>query len=102
MIYLWGLLASLCALVIEYTFRSTKVSWVELLPITAVPMVVINYAIFRTLRVADSWLSATVVFAVCNVSMRVVLAVWVLHERPKLGVWIAAGLLLGAAVIRGL
>lgn len=91
--YLWAILASCCAIFFETYCRGNPQSWVQMLPITAIPMVLLNYAIFRLLRVSDSLLSAFVVFSFSNLILRTGIVVLYLNEHVTRGTWLALGLL---------
>lgn len=102
MVYLWGCLASFCAVWQEILCRSTNKTWLELLPYNILPMFGISYFIFKLLRLSDNLLSAFVVFAMCNLFLRVTASRFILHEQIKPGTWVAMGLLLLAQAAKRL
>lgn len=88
----WALLSSLLAIGLEVIYKSTQRSWVALLPITIIPILALNYTIFRLLR-GNGLLTAFVLFGLCNLVARITVAVLYLREPVSTGIWIALGLL---------
>lgn len=100
MIYLWGILASTLAVSLEALYRRSSVGWWSLLPLTILPILLLNYALFRLLRGSDSLLHAFIMFALCNLTLRTLTATLILRENVSTGTWIALGLVLGANVCK--
>ena len=100
MVYFWAILAALCATSIETIYRLNNESWLELLPVTIIPQLALNYLIFRLLRESGSILTAFIVFSVCTFAMRITSALVILHDRVGRGTWAALGLVLLAQIIK--
>lgn len=99
-VYAWGILGSVLAVGIEIAVKKTVISWLALLPYTLLPLLILNYCLFRLLRASDSILTAFIVFAVCNIVLRTGASLLVLHEHPSRGVWAALGLLVAAQIAK--
>lgn len=71
----------------------TTKGWLDLLPYTLVPILVLNFFLFLMLRGSGSLLTAFITFSVCNIGMRILSAFFILKEPVGRGMWIALGLL---------
>jgi hypothetical protein len=99
-IYIWGFISAFLAASLETFFRYTKVSWISLLPITIIPILFLNYSLFRLLRTSDNIISAFVVFGMCSISLRVLSSVLILKDPVSRGTWAAVAIIIVAQFVK--
>lgn len=97
-LYLWGILASMIAIGLETLYRSSTKTWVEHLPITFVPILLLNLLLYLLLTESGSLLGAFILFSACNLLLRISVVLVYLREPVSRGTWIAMILLMLAQV----
>lgn len=95
MLYFWAALASLAAVLVETIFRKySYFGWVKLFPIILIPMLVINYSVFRLMRDVDDFIGGFVLFSLVNLGLRALIGEFLLNESATPGTWVAIALTL--------
>lgn len=96
---MWPWIGGLAAVLCEAYFRTHRTT-PYLLQWPAVPLtILVNYAIYRIITGAPSWLAGFVAFSTVTLMLRVALTVVVLRETVDLRTWLALALL---ALAKGL
>lgn len=93
---LWPWIGGIAAVLMETWFRTHRdVPYLWQWP--AIPLtMVVNYAVYRILRTADSLLAGFIVFSTVTLGLRVLVTVWWLGELVTWRTWVALILLTGA------
>lgn len=95
----WGLTAAVPAVLAEYLYRTLPGPWHHYLYIYAPISLTISYAIYRLVTIPQTTLmDAFIVWAFSTTFLRVVVTVFLLHDRVKEGTWFALALLVLARV----
>lgn len=96
---LWGLTAAVPAVLAEYLYRVLPGQWYQYLYLWVPISLSISYAIYRLVTLPQtSLLDAFVVWAFSTTFLRVIVTLFLLHDRVKEGTWFALALLILARV----
>jgi hypothetical protein len=94
-IIMWGLVAAMPAVGMEYLYRVLPGAWSEYLYIWVPGGLIISYGVCQMVRYPGTTLiDAFVVWALSTTLMRVVITIGVLGDTVKSGTWVALGLLI--------
>jgi len=76
-------------------------SYGRLLPLVAVPAILVNYCVFKMIQQGRNLPSVFIVFSLTNLSLRLVVSLYLKHEFTK-GDWVGLGLVFIASLVRAL
>lgn len=101
LVYIYGFLSAILAVMLETFFRSVKeTSYLNLLPITLLPAVGINYCIYKMVIYAKTYLEAFIVFPFCTATLRLFVSFFILTEPVSSQILFAYGLIVLAQIIK--
>ena len=100
MIYLWGVLAAVAAVILEGLYARTPrfLSW-PLVGVLAVAQPVIAYSIYRMVQSSTSIVGAVVVFGFATLCLRTGMSLY-LGQTISTGTWVAVFLVFLAQIAR--
>lgn len=101
MVYIYAMACSIIVTGIELLFREYRgIPYMNILPVVLIPAVVVNYLVYKIIGESKYFLEAFVIFSMCNMTIRLILSLFVLKERASVGVLTAYALVVIANIIR--
>jgi hypothetical protein len=98
---LWGLLAGIPAVGLEYYYRTMEGSWFGNLWVILPAQLALSYGIYSLVTQPHvNLVDAVVIFSWSTIFLRVLVTLFVLHDPVSKGTWMALGLLATARVVQ--
>lgn len=102
--FAFGAVAGVAAVVAEWAYKqewATSVPWWHHLHLWLPLQLVIGYCIYRLVNLPGvNLLDAFVVFAFCTALLRIVTAIFLLHQHIPIQSWVAFALVLSAPLVK--
>lgn len=96
---LWSLVAAALAVGAEYLYRTLKEPWLHYLWAWIPIQLAIGYCIYRLVtQPGVPLIGALIIWSFSIIGLRVLVTVFLLHDRVAMGTWVALGLMIGARV----